>query len=191
MKSISASLRLYAVLSLFILPCALSRDATDRPNFIVLFMDDLGYGDLGFTGHPTTKTPNLDKLAWNGKILTTWYSGCSACTGSRAALMTGRQWPRTGLPIVLGPTGNTGLPLNETTVAEQLKSVGYATAAVGKWHLGQRQVYLPGNRGACVFTHLRFVRAFVLPTGKPVSIILSFAGFGLLSFLLVATWYEY
>lgn len=59
-------------------------------------MDDLGYGDLGFTGHPTTSTPNLDQLAWNGKILTSWYSGCSVCTGSRAALMTGRQFTRTG-----------------------------------------------------------------------------------------------
>ena len=98
---------------------------SDRlPNFVVLFMDDLGYGDLGFTGHPTTSTPNLDKLAWNGKILTTWYSGCNICTGSRAALMTGRQFPRTGLPGVLGPTTNMGLPLNETTIADQLKSAG-------------------------------------------------------------------
>lgn len=118
-----------------------------HPNFVLLFMDDLGYGDLGFTGHPTAQTPNLDKLAWNGKILTTWYSGCHICTGSRAALMTGRQFPRTGLPGVLGPTVRGGLPLNETTLATQLKGAGYATAAVGKWHLGQRQLYLPGNRG--------------------------------------------
>ena len=95
-------------------------------------MDDLGYGDLGFTGHPTTNTPNLDKLAWNGKILTTWYSGCYACTGSRAALMTGRQFTRTGLPTVIGPTVNTGLPLNETTIADQLKTAGYISAAIGK-----------------------------------------------------------
>lgn len=118
-----------------------------RPNFIVLFMDDLGYGDLGFTGHPTTKTPNLDRLAWNGKILTTWYSGCNVCSGSRAALMTGRQFPRTGVPGVFGPTGTGGLNLNETTIAEHLKQAGYSTAIVGKWHLGQRQVYLPCNRG--------------------------------------------
>lgn len=118
-----------------------------RPNFVVLFMDDLGYGDLGFTGHPTTKTPNLDRLAWNGKVLTTWYSGCNVCSGSRAALMTGRQFPRTGVPGVFGPTGKGGLNLNETTIAEQLKQVGYSTAIIGKWHLGQRQLYLPGNRG--------------------------------------------
>lgn len=119
-----------------------------RPNFILLFMDDLGYGDVGFTGHPTTSTPNLDKLAYNGKILTTWYSGCNVCTCSRAAIMTGRQFPRTGLPGVLSATENIGLPLNETTIAEHLKEKGgYATGIVGKWHLGQRQVYLPASRG--------------------------------------------
>jgi arylsulfatase A len=118
-----------------------------RPNFILLFADDLGFGDLAFNGHPTTSTPNLDQLAWNGKILTTWYSGCNVCTGSRSALMTGRQFPRTGLPGVIGPTEQIGLPLNETTIAEQLKRAGYSTAIIGKWHLGQRQVYLPGNRG--------------------------------------------
>lgn len=124
-----------------------SNGPTGKPNFILFFMDDLGYGDLGFTGHPTTKTPNLDRLAWNGKILTTWYSGCNVCSGSRASLMTGRQFPRTGMPGVLRPTGNGGLNLNETTIAEHLKKGGYSTAIVGKWHLGQRQVYLPGNRG--------------------------------------------
>eukprot|EP00934_Nitzschia_sp_Nitz4_P003453 Nitzschia sp. Nitz4//scaffold42_size132992//46093//47946//NITZ4_003391-RA/size132992-processed-gene-0.8-mRNA-1//1//CDS//3329551694//3443//frame0 len=140
MKSI-----LIAVLTLVY---AVRASPTDqKPNFLLLFMDDLGYGDLGFTGHPTTQTPNLDRLAWNGKILTTWYSGCNVCTGSRAALMTGRQFPRTGLPGVLGPTTPGGLNLNETTLAEHLQDHGYTTAAVGKWHLGQRQVYLPGNRG--------------------------------------------
>ena len=93
------------------------RRGDHRPNFVLLFVDDLGYGDLGFNGHPTTKTPNLDRLAFSGKTLTSWYSGCSVCTGSRSALMTGRQFPRTGLPGVLGPTGNIGLPLNETTIA--------------------------------------------------------------------------
>jgi len=124
-----------------------SRSKSESPNFIVFFVDDLGYGDLGFTGHPTTKTPNLDNLAFNGKILTTWYSGCNVCTGSRASLMTGRQFARTGLPGVIGPACSYGLNLNEITIAEHLKKANYSTAIVGKWHLGQRKVYLPGNRG--------------------------------------------
>jgi arylsulfatase A len=123
------------------------RPATEKPNVIMLFVDDLGYGDVGFNGHPTTRTPNIDKLAFNGKILSSWYSGCPVCSGSRAALMTGRQYTRVGVPGVFGPTGNTGLPLNETTVADQLKKAGYSTAICGKWHLGNREMFLPGNRG--------------------------------------------
>jgi len=135
-------------LNLYLILAESSTSSKDRaPNFIVFFVDDLGYGDLGFTGHPTTKTPNLDNLAWNGKILTTWYSGCNVCTGSRASLMTGRQFGRTGLPGVIGPDCSYGLNLEEITIAEQLKKGGYSTAIVGKWHLGQRRVYLPGNRG--------------------------------------------
>ena len=119
----------------------------NAPNIIMLFVDDLGYGDVGFNGHPTTRTPNLDKLAPRGKILSSWYSGCPVCSGSRAALMTGRQYTRVGVPGVFGPTGNTGLPLNETTVADQLKKAGYATAICGKWHLGEREMFLPAARG--------------------------------------------
>jgi arylsulfatase A len=123
------------------------RDPQDRPNFVLFFVDDLGYGDCGFSGHPTTSTPNIDKLAWNGKILTTWYSACSVCSCSRAALLTGRQYTRTGVKTVFGPVDDGGLPLNETTIAEQLKLQNYSTAIVGKWHLGQRLAYLPGNQG--------------------------------------------
>lgn len=123
------------------------RDARDRPNLVMLFVDDLGYGDTGFTGHPTVSSPNIDGLAFGGKVLTTWYSGCAVCSGSRASLMTGRQYARLGVPGVYGPTVNAGLPLNETTIAEQLKKKNYATAIMGKWHLGQRARYLPGSRG--------------------------------------------
>eukprot|EP01065_Artemidia_motanka_P041875 TRINITY_DN5499_c0_g1_i1.p1 TRINITY_DN5499_c0_g1~~TRINITY_DN5499_c0_g1_i1.p1 ORF type:complete len:566 (+),score=200.06 TRINITY_DN5499_c0_g1_i1:84-1700(+) len=126
---------------------AMPRAARDKPNFVMLFVDDLGYGDLGFTGHPTTHTPNINKLAYGGRRLTTWYSGCSVCSGSRAALMTGRQYVRTGVPGVFGPTVDTGLPLNETTAADQLKKAGYKTAIMGKWHLGQRPMFLPASRG--------------------------------------------
>ncbi|KAL3907341.1 MAG: hypothetical protein SGILL_008917, partial [Bacillariaceae sp.] len=128
-------------------PTTTGKKTKKPPNFVLLFMDDLGYGDMGFTGHPTTQTPNLDRLAWGGMVLTTFYSACSACTGSRAGLMTGRQWPRTGLPNVLTSTTPAGLNLNETTIAQHLKLANYSTAIVGKWHLGQRKMYLPTNRG--------------------------------------------
>ena len=125
------------------------REALDRPNFVLFFVDDLGYGDCGFTGNPTTETPNIDRLAWNGKVLTTWYSGCSVCSCSRAALLTGRQYPRYGMngQPVLGATDRFGLNLDEVTFGEQLKKVNYTTGMVGKYHLGQRLAYLPGNQG--------------------------------------------
>jgi len=126
---------------------AAARAPLDRPNIVVLFVDDLGYGDVGFNGHPTTKTPTIDRLAYGGKVLSTWYSGCPVCSCSRASLLTGRQWSRMGVTPVYGPTGNDGMPLNETTFADGLRQVGYATGALGKWHLGQRAAYLPAARG--------------------------------------------
>eukprot|EP01047_Picozoa_sp_COSAG01_P046101 COSAG01_NODE_4299_length_5163_cov_8.009479_6_plen_134_part_00 len=111
------------------LPTVAARPALTKPNIVMLFVDDLGYGDLGFNGHPTTHTPNIDKLAYGGKVLSSWYSGCPVCSGSRAALMTGRQFARIGVPGVFGPSVHNGLPLNETTVADQLKKAGYACAS--------------------------------------------------------------
>jgi arylsulfatase A-like enzyme len=99
----------------------------------MLFVDDLGYGDVGFNGHPTTATPNIDSLAWTGKVLTSWYSACPVCSCSRASLLTGRQWTRMGIPAVFNAVGNVGLPLNETTVATELKKGGYRTGVVGEW----------------------------------------------------------
>jgi len=153
-------------------PTAPPRAARDKPNLIMLFVDDLGYGDTGFNGHPTAESPNIDALAHGGKRLTQWYSGCPVCTGSRAALMTGRQYQRTGVPGVFGNAVSTGLPLNETTMAEQLKKAGYKTGIVGKWHLGQRHVYLPGNRGFDKYLGIPFSddmgqgRASACPGGK-------------------------
>lgn len=124
-----------------------TRAPLDKPNIVMLFVDDLGYGDLGFTGNTMTHTPNIDRMAYEGKVLSSWYSGAPVCTASRAALLTGRQFTRVGVPGVFGDGANTGLPLNETTVADQLKKVGYRTAIMGKWHLGQRPMFLPGARG--------------------------------------------
>ena len=150
---------------------AAARAPLDKPNVVLFFVDDLGYGDTGFTGHPTTKTPQIDKLAFSGKVLTTWYSACPVCSCSRASLMTGRQWSRMGIPGVFGQTTDSGLPLNETTLASQLKTAGYATGACGKWHLGQREAYLPAARGFDAYLGIPFSddmgKARASPCDKP------------------------
>lgn len=121
------------------------------PNFIIIFADDLGYGDLGCYGHPTITTPNLDRMAHEGQKWTNFYAGASVCTPSRAALLTGRLPVRSGMASnkqrVLFPDSKYGLPASEITLAEQLKHAGYATAAIGKWHLGHKEQYLPTNHG--------------------------------------------
>ncbi len=120
-------------------------------NFVIIFADDLGYGDLGIYGHPTIKTPHLDRMANEGQKWTNFYAGASVCTPSRAALLTGRLPVRSGMASnkhrVLFPDSKNGLPASEITLAEQLKKVGYHTAAIGKWHLGHKEQYLPTNNG--------------------------------------------
>jgi arylsulfatase A len=121
------------------------------PNFVVLFADDLGYGDLACYGHPTIRTPELDRMAAEGVRLTQFYSAASVCTPSRAALLTGRLPIRSGMchdkNRVLFPNSAGGLPDDELTVAEALKKKGYATACIGKWHLGHLPQYLPTRHG--------------------------------------------
>jgi len=117
------------------------------PNFIIILADDQGYGDLGSYGHPTLRTPNLDRMAAEGQRWTSFYAA-PVCTPSRAQLMTGRLAVRTGLAGgVLFPDSTGGLQPDEITIAEVLKARGYATAAVGKWHLGVLPGYLPMNQG--------------------------------------------
>ena len=120
------------------------------PNIVILFADDLGYGDLGCYGHPTSTTPNIDQLAEEGLRFTSFYSASPVCSPSRAALLTGRFQTRSGIyPGVFGAESVGGLPHNETTIAEHLKKGGYSTAMVGKWHLGvgANETYLPTNHG--------------------------------------------
>lgn len=121
------------------------------PNFVLIFCDDLGYGDLGSFGHPSIRTPNLDRMAAEGQRWTSFYAAAPVCTPSRAALMTGRYPVRNGMCSdkrgVLFPDSAGGLPEEEITVARVLKSKGYATACVGKWHLGHLPQYLPTSHG--------------------------------------------
>jgi arylsulfatase A len=120
------------------------------PNIVIIYADDLGYGDLGCYGSPVIRTPNLDRMAAEGLRFTDFYSGAEVCTPSRAALLTGRYPPRSGMSgarRVLFPNSTGGLPSTEVTLAESLKKVGYATAHIGKWHLGIREGSRPQDQG--------------------------------------------
>jgi arylsulfatase A len=130
-----------------------AQTAQRPPNFVIIFCDDLGYGDLGSFGHPTIRTPNLDRMAAEGQRWTSFYACDSVCTPSRAGLLTGRLPVRSGMTTddnsrrVLYPDSAGGLPQEEITLAELLKSRGYVTAHVGKWHLGHLPQYLPTRHG--------------------------------------------
>jgi len=130
-----------------------AQTAPQPPNFVVIFCDDLGYGDLGSFGHPTIRTPNLDRMVAEGQRWTSFYACDSVCTPSRAGLLTGRLPVRSGMTTatnsrrVLFPDSAGGLSADEITIAELLKPRGYATAHIGKWHLGHLPQYLPTKHG--------------------------------------------
>ncbi len=125
---------------------AVATAATRPPNVVMIYCDDLGYGDLGCYGSKI-RTPNVDRMASEGVHFTHFYSGNPVCSPSRAALLTGRYPTRVGVPRVLFPTDTTGLPDSEVTIARMLKARNYATMCIGKWHLGHLPQYLPMNRG--------------------------------------------
>jgi len=118
------------------------------PNFIIIFTDDQGYGDLGVYGAQNFRTPHLDGMAREGVRFTSFYVAAGVCTPSRAALLTGSYPMRLGLGHrVLFPYSTTGLNPDEITLAEILRSRGYATGCIGKWHLGHHQKFLPTRQG--------------------------------------------
>ncbi len=120
--------------------------AATRPNLVVLFADDLGYGDLGCYGSKIP-TPNLDRMAREGMRFTNCISSNPVCSPSRAGLLTGQYPTRVGVPKVYFPADTVGLDPKHKTLAEYLKPLGYSTACIGKWHLGTQPQYLPRRRG--------------------------------------------
>ncbi len=126
--------------------------AGKQPNFILIFTDDQGYNDLGCFGSKTIKTPHLDQLAKKGRKFTSFYVASSVCSPSRAALLTGSYPKRVGMAKgVIFPSANYGLHTKEVTIADMLKEAGYATACVGKWHLGTAAPNIPNDRGFAFF----------------------------------------
>ena len=121
-----------------------------RPNVIIIYADDLGNGDLGCYGHPSFKTPNLDRMAMEGARLSHFYSTAPYCAPSRAALLTGRYQFRSGILSNPSPDSgkdDVGLPASEITLGEAFKWAGYETACYGKWHLGHRPEFYPVKHG--------------------------------------------
>lgn len=118
-----------------------------RPNVILIFIDDMGYGDVGFNGATGPKTPNLDRMAAEGMVFKDFYAGCAVCSGSRTALLTGCHYQRLSMNPVLFPDSDAGLHPGEVTIADMLGDAGYRTACIGKWHLGHLPPCLPTYQG--------------------------------------------
>lgn len=138
-----------SLLFIFQSGCQLSRPASSTPNFVFILADNMGYGDLGCYGSELHRTPNIDRLAKEGIRLTSFYATSGVCTPSRASLMTGCYAQRVDMHLsdkgkwVLYPVSFKGLNPREITVAEMLKEAGYATACMGKWHLGDQPECMP------------------------------------------------
>lgn len=139
-----------ATMLLFVLAIANHADADEKdrgPNVVLIFIDDMGFGDVGFNGAEIPQTPHLDKMAAEGMVFDDFYVGCAVCSGSRTALLTGCHYQRLSMPAVLFPNSQRGLHPEEVTIADTLKDAGYQTACVGKWHLGHLPPCLPTDQG--------------------------------------------
>jgi arylsulfatase A len=147
-----ATLFVLLIASLFALP---AQGAERPPNFVLVFIDDLGYGDLGCYGSKRTETPHLDQLAKDGTRFTDFHTAAAVCTASRAGLLTGCYPQRVNLLGALGPNSKVGINDDEQLLPELVKTKGYRTAIFGKWHLGDAPQFLPLQHG--------FDRYFGLP----------------------------
>ena len=144
---------LFLILSLIVCGCQTKKSEVKKPNVILIFVDDMGYGDLGCYGSTKNKTPNLDQMAKEGTRYTEFYVAAPVCTPSRAALMTGSYAIRVDMHVstftysVLFPKAKKGLNPSEYTIPKMMKNNGYATACIGKWHLGDQYGVLPTDHG--------------------------------------------
>ena len=122
-----------------------------RPNVVLIYVDDMGYGDLSCYGHPTIRTPHIDRLAAEGVKMNSFYAPAAVSSPSRAGLLTARYPVRSGMygdrESVLFPDTPRGLPEEEVTLADVMREAGYTTALIGKWHQGHAHPYLPDDNG--------------------------------------------
>ncbi len=137
----------------------------EKPNFVLIFIDDMGYGDIGPFGSKLNRTPNLDRMASEGMKFTSFYAA-PVCSASRAQLMTGSYAPRVSVPGVFFPAGKHGLNPKEHTVADYLHDEGYATMCVGKWHLGDQPEFLPTNNGFDGYFGIPYSNDMARPSAK-------------------------
>ena len=141
--------------------------AEAKPNFVIIFADDQGYGDLGCFGSKKIKTPNIDRMAKEGRRFTNFMVASPVCTPSRAALLTGCYPKRVGMhQHVLFPSSQKGLNPKEHTIADHLKAQGYATACFGKWHLGHHPETLPRQNGFDVYFGIPYSNDMNYPDNK-------------------------
>lgn len=147
MKKLLTALPIVLLSFMLYAEAASGAGTSPRPNVIVIFIDDMGYGDVGFNGATVPKTPHLDQMAAEGMKFTDFYVGCAVCSGSRTALLTGCHYQRLSMPAVLFPNSDQGLHPEEVTLADMLSDTGYRTACVGKWHLGHLHPCLPTDQG--------------------------------------------
>lgn len=148
MKYNSLIILLFSVLLIACTPKTNSRNADlSKPNFVIVFVDDMGYGDISVQGATGWKTPHIDKMAKEGMRFTNFYAAQPVCTASRAGLLTGCYPNRVGISGALFPYHEVGLNPEETTIAEMLKDEGYVTGIFGKWHVGHHQKFLPLQNG--------------------------------------------
>ena len=139
---------LLSLFALLLLASFVQAQPARKPNVIFILVDDMGYADLSSFGSKDIRTPNIDRLAKEGVKLTQAYSNGPVCTPTRAAFITGRYQQRVGLEWAIGPGGKEpGLPVEETSIARMLKNNGYATALMGKWHLGYKPEFSPVAHG--------------------------------------------